>query len=72
MIKRKRTIRRGKKKGKNNYFTMDTHNSIRDYQNTEILSEKHSIYVSNILPAFNKLAENLIFIHKFAKNTLII
>lgn len=67
MIKRKRTIRRGKKKGKNNYFTMDTHNSIRDYQNTDILTEKHGIYVSNILPAFNKLAENLIFIHKFAK-----
>jgi len=68
MIKRKRTIRRGKKKSKNNYFSQDTHDAIRVYQNTEKLAGKHAIYIKDILPAFNKLAENLIFIHKFAKS----
>ncbi len=67
MIKRKRAVRRKGKK-KNNYFTQDTHDAIRVYQNTETLSKKHEIYVIQILPAFNKLAENLIFIHKFAKS----
>ncbi len=67
MIKRKRVVRRGKKK-KNNYFTQATHDAIRVYQNTEALENKHKIYVIEILPAFNKLAENLIFIHKFAKS----
>jgi len=65
----KKVIRkRRKKKKKNDYFTMDTHNSIRDFQQTDVQSEKHKIYVADILPAFNKLAENLIFIHRFAKN----
>ena len=67
MIKKKRTIRRGKKKSKNNYFSQKTHDAIRDYQQTDLLKNKHEIYVTSILPAFNKLAENLIFIHKFAK-----
>jgi len=64
---KKRTIRRGKKKSKNNYFNQGTHDAIRCYQQTDIQGEKHKIYVESILPAFDKLAENLIFIHKFAK-----
>ena len=63
----KKTIRRGKRKSKNNYFNQNTHDSIRCYQQAESSSEKHKIYVESILPAFDKLAENLIFIHKFAK-----
>ena len=65
MIKKKRRIRRGK--GKNNYFTKETHDAIREYQQVELVETKHEIYVTRILPAFNKLAENLIFIHRFAK-----
>ena len=67
MIKKKKVVRRGKGKGKNNYFTKETHDAIRDYQQTDIIESKHQIYVVRILPAFNKLAENLIFIHRFAK-----
>lgn len=68
MVKKKRTIRRRKKGKSNNYFTQETHDAIREYQNTEALEEMHEIYVSRILPAFNKLAENLIFIHRFARS----
>tara|TARA_Y100000034_G_C6871769_1_gene398120 strand:+ start:580 stop:1317 length:738 start_codon:yes stop_codon:yes gene_type:complete len=68
MVKKKRTIRRRKKGKSNNYFTQETHDAIREYQNTESLEEMHEIYVSRILPAFNKLAENLIFIHRFARS----
>lgn len=68
MIKKK-TIKRARraKRKKNDYFTIDTHNAIRCFQQAESLEEKHAIYMSDILPAFDKLAENLIFIHKFAK-----
>ena len=65
---KKRTIKRRKGKGKNNYFTMDTHDAIRDFQNAPEITEKHEIYVVKILPAFNKLAENLIFIHGFCNS----
>jgi hypothetical protein len=66
MIKKK-TIKRKRKSKKNDYFTQETHDAIREYQNTESLELQHSIYIERILPAFNKLAENLIFIHRFAK-----
>ena len=67
---KKKVIKRAarKKKSKNNYFTMDTHDAIRKFQNEEKLAGQHEIYIKEILPAFNKLAENLIFIHKFAKS----
>ncbi len=66
----KKVVRRRRKRGKkkNDYFTQETHDSIRVFQQTSATEEKHRIYVAEILPAFNKLAENLIFIHRFAKN----
>ena len=67
MIKKK-TRRRRSRSGKKPYFGKDVHNSILKYQSTEDIEERHSIYVGEILPAFNKLAENLIFIHGFAKS----
>ena len=67
MIKKK-IRRRRRKSGKKPYFGKDVHNSILTYQNTESTEERHKIYVNEILPAFNKLAENLIFIHGFAKS----
>jgi len=65
----KRVKRVGRKKGsKNLYFNKDTHDAIVRYQIESDTSVREKIYVSEILPAFDKLAENLIFIHGFAKN----
>jgi len=61
--------RRRKKRGKNKlrqYFHEGTQAAIENFQATEALSEKHKIYDEEIRPAFEKLAENLIFIYKFS------
>jgi hypothetical protein len=65
--KKIRRVRR--KKGKRRlYFGADTHEAIVKYQGTESSEDRHAIYIKDILPAFDKLCENLIFIHGFAKN----
>ncbi len=67
-IVKKRTRRVRRKGGKKNlYFNADTHAAIVRYQNEEAADKKSDIYIADILPAFNKLVENLIFIHGFAK-----
>ena len=48
------------------YFNADTQEAIVKYQNTELKKEKDKLYVEEILPAFDKLVENLINIYKFA------
>ena len=64
----KKKVRRTRRKsGKKPYFGKEAHEAIVRYQGSEEISEKHKIYIEEILPAFNKLAENLIFIHGFAK-----
>lgn len=45
------------------YFHSGTHDAIIDFQSTDDLKLKEKIYVNDILPAFSKLVENLIFIH---------
>ena len=65
-VKKKIIRKRRKKRGKP-YFDKNTHNAIVKYQDTENIDEKNLIYVNEILPAFNKLAENLILIHGFIK-----
>ena len=65
-------IRRRRRRGKSKstvrlYFHAGTHDAIVQFQNSDSGSEKEKIYISEILPAFNKLSENLIFIHGFAK-----
>lgn len=67
--KKTRRVRRKGAKKRNMYFHAGTHDAIVKYQGTEQLDEKEKIYIEEILPAFNKLAENLIFIHGFAKVT---
>jgi hypothetical protein len=69
-LKKKTIRRRGKKKGTPTklYFHEGTHNAIVAYQVAECHKEKESLYVKEILPAFDKLVENLIFIHGFASN----
>jgi hypothetical protein len=48
------------------YFNADTQEAIVKYQSEIIKKEKDKLYVTQILPAFKKLAENLINIHKFS------
>jgi hypothetical protein len=55
-----------KKKKKKPYFGKDAHQAVVDYQNAETREEKNDIYNEKIKPSFEKLAENLIFIHGFA------
>lgn len=54
------------KKKKKPYFGKDAHNAVVDYQSTDVREEKHQIYDDKIRPSFEKLAENLIFIHGFS------
>lgn len=59
-------IRRKRGKGKRNlYFHQGTHDAIIKFQSLESQSDRETIYVSEIFPAFDKLVENLIFIHGF-------
>ena len=66
--KRVKRVRRKKGGSKTLHFNKDTHEAIVRYQSKDDLDEKEKIYVNDILPAFDKLCENLIFIHGFAKN----
>jgi hypothetical protein len=61
--------RRRKKRGKNKlkqYFHEGTQAAIETFQSTDSIKVKHKIYDDEIRPAFEKLAENLIFIYKFS------
>ena len=63
---KKKIIRRRKPGSKSkNYFNADTQAAIIEYQNSDSLDEKNTLYVKAILPAFEKLAQNLIFIYGF-------
>jgi len=62
----KRRARRSTTK-KKLYFNEETQQGIVDFQDTEVRSEKDAIYKEKILPAFEKLVENLILIYGFAK-----
>ncbi len=66
-VKKRKIIRRSKGKNRNLYFTMETQAAINEWQKTEINSEKHKIYQERIMPAFDKLVENLILIDGFSK-----
>jgi len=54
------------KKKKKYYFGKEAHAAVIAYQNAESTKQKNSIYVAKIKPAFEKLVENLIFIHGFS------
>lgn len=56
---------KNKKKVNKKYFHEGTQDAIVRFQKTNDFKEKEKIYVSEILPAFEKLVENLINIHKF-------
>lgn len=67
-FKRKR-VRRGKgdpaKRAERMYFNTGTQAAIVEYQTEPDKRVRDRLYVERIMPAFNKLAENLINIHKF-------
>jgi len=68
IVKKRRRVR--KKKGtKNLYFHQGTQDAIIAWQNTDDRAQKEKLYNTEILPAFTKLTENLIFMHGFAKGT---
>jgi hypothetical protein len=47
------------------YFNADTQTAIVAFQNSSEKKERDELYVKEIMPAFEKLVENLINIHKF-------
>ena len=47
------------------YFSSNTQDAIVAYQVSVEKKDKDKIYINDIKPAFEKLAENLINIHKF-------
>ena len=65
--KRRRIRRRPPGQGGKHYFTADTQEAILKYQQTDVATERDEIYTKEIMPAFDKLAENLILIYGFAK-----
>lgn len=64
-MKGRKKIRRNPGKPRDMYFNMETQAAIVRYQDTVDPVEKLKIYEKEILPAFMKLSENLIFVYKF-------
>lgn len=60
--KTKKTVKKKKKL----YFGPETDSAINSFQSEECHDNKKNLYVKDIKPAFEKLVENLIFIHGFA------
>lgn len=68
-LKKKVKIKNSKtkvKKKKKYYFGKEAHNAIIEYQSEDVTDKKNQIYIEKIKPSFEKLTENLIFIHGFA------
>lgn len=66
MAKAKRTRKRGKAK-KRPYFTKDTQLAIKEFRESECHDFREIVYKTRIMPALEKLAENLIYIYGFHK-----
>jgi DNA-directed RNA polymerase specialized sigma24 family protein len=64
-LKGKKKIRRKPGKKRNMYFNMDTQAAIVKYQKEEVHDERIKTYVKDVLPAFQKLSESLIFTYRF-------
>jgi len=68
---RKKTVKKNgtaKKTKQKLYFGKEAHDAIIEYQSANSKLEKHKIYEDKIRNSFHKLAENLIFIHGFARD----
>lgn len=67
-IKIKNISTKKKRKKKKPYFGKEAHASIVKYQVCDCQNHKNDIYVNEIRPSFEKLVENLIFIHGFSSD----
>ena len=67
-LKTKRVVKRGRKKSKKPYFGVVAHKAIVDYQNSDCREYKNNLYNKTIKNSFEKLTENLIFIHGFSSD----
>jgi hypothetical protein len=65
MTHKKKTVKSASPGGMKMYFHAGTHDAIVRFQSEESDSTREDIYVQEILPAFDKLVENLIFIQGF-------
>lgn len=65
IIQQRKVKRKRKKNALRMYFHSGTQDAIVAYQKSSSNSEREQIYVKDILPAFEKLTENLINIHRF-------
>ncbi len=64
-MKKKKIIRRKPGQKRNMYFTKDTQASIEEYQQEPDRSKREDIYKKDIAPAFEQLAESLIYVYGF-------
>ncbi len=64
-MKKKKIIRRKPGQKRNMYFTKDTQAAIEEYQGEEDRSKRAVIYKEKIAPAFEQLAESLIYVYGF-------
>ena len=65
ILKKKKKIRRNPKQKRNMYFNKDTQASIVEFQEMDSEKEREKLYNDKIHPAFEKLAESLIFVYGF-------
>tara|TARA_A100001011_G_C14307693_1_gene843974 strand:+ start:1754 stop:2494 length:741 start_codon:yes stop_codon:yes gene_type:complete len=65
---KKKVIKRKTRRKKSQYFGKDAHLAIVEYQNAADRKERSKIYDDKIKKSFDKLAENLIFIHGFSSD----
>lgn len=64
-MKKKKIIRRKPGQKRNMYFTKDTQAAIEEYQGEEARPKRAIIYKEKIAPAFEQLAESLIYVYGF-------
>lgn len=64
-VRRKNSESKEAEKAEKMYFNNETQDAIVEYQNCQDKNAREKLYVIKIMPAFEKLAENLINIHKF-------
>ena len=53
-----------RKKGKH-YFTKETEDAIVSYCATEDISQRSTLYIEHIQPAFDELVDKIVFTYKF-------
>jgi len=67
-LNKEKTPKPKKKRKKKMYFGKEAHNAVIRYQSAKDQQVRNKIYVDEIKPSFDKLAENLIFIHGFSSD----